>query len=82
MHGHLHDLAVLIPEMDSDFPLGWEAKRVAASAGRVAEKYFCPCPDFPVVHSVTLSLDRFILIRKKFPPKKRNLRIDLLPVKS
>jgi len=69
MHGQLHDLTVLLLEMNSDVPLGWEEKRVSAPAGHVAEKYFCPCPDFPVVQSVTSSLDRFILVRKKFPPK-------------
>jgi hypothetical protein len=53
MHGQLHDLTVLLPEMNSSVPLGWEAKRVLAPAGRLAEKLLCPCPDFPVVHSVT-----------------------------
>jgi len=57
MHGQLHDLTVLLPEMNSNVPLGWEAKRVLAPAGRLAEKLFCPCPDFPVVHSVTPPVD-------------------------
>jgi len=67
MRSQLHELTVLLPEMNSDVPLGWEAKRVSAPAGRVTEKYFCLCPDFRVVQSATSSLDRFILVRQKFP---------------
>jgi hypothetical protein len=68
MHGHLHDLIVLLPEMKSDVPLGWEAKRALAPAGRFAEK-FLPLPRLPGFSVRNVITRPIYLGSQEIPPK-------------